>query len=196
MYTVIGLPMTRTLRVLWALEEMGEPYEVKPHLPGSDEVKQISGLGKVPVLIDGDLVLRDSMAILAHLGDKHGRIFAAPGSAERALQNAMCQRILDEMDALLWTKSRHSFILPEDKRVPAIGEALAWEFAFNVDRLMAETETPFLVGETFSAADILFTHCIGWAKRANFMIENRQALDHAKAMRARPAFHRVAELAK
>lgn len=196
MYTVIGLPATRTFRVLWALEEQGQPYEVKPHMPGSAEVKEVSALGKVPVLIDGDLVLRDSMAILSHLGDTHGIVFSAPGSKERALENAMCQRILDEMDALLWTKARHGFILPEDKRFPAIGESLAWEFAYNVDRLMDEVDTEFLAGDRFSAADILFTHCLGWAQRAKFIIENRAALDHAKAMRARPACQRVAELAK
>ena len=196
MYTVIGLPMTRTLRVLWALEELGQPFEIKPFLPASDEVREVSPLGKVPVLIDGDLVLPDSMAILSHLGDKHGQILGAPGSAERALQNAMCMRIMDELDALLWTNSRHKFILPKEQRVPEIAPALEWELNRNIDRLFAQTETSFLAGDSFSAADIIFTHCVGWAKNVNIPITNRDALDHAKAMRARPAFQRVIELAK
>ena len=196
MYTVIGLPMTRTLRVLWALEEMGQPFEVKPFLPGSDEVREISPLGKVPVLIDGDLVLPDSMAILCHLGDKHGQILGAPGTPERALQNAMCMRLMDELDALLWTNSRHKFILPKDQRVPEISPAIEWELNRNVDRLFSQVDTPFLTGDSFSVADIIFTHCVGWAKNVNIPIANRAALDHAKAMRARPAFQRVVELAK
>lgn len=196
MYTVIGLPMTRTLRVLWALEELGQPFEVKPYLPASDEVREISPLGKVPVLLDGDLVLPDSMAILSHLGDKHGGLFAAPGSAQRALQNAMCMRLMDELDALLWTTSRHKFILPEAQRVPEIAPSIAWELNRNIDRLFSQVQTSFLAGDTFSVADIIFTHCVGWAKNAKIAIENRAALDHAKAMRERPAFQRVIELAK
>lgn len=196
MYTVIGLPMTRTLRVLWALEEMGQLFEVKPYLPASKEVRDISPLGKVPVLVDGDLVLPDSMAILSHLGDKHGGILAPPGSAERALQNAMCMRLLDELDALLWTTSRHKFILPEAQRVPEVLPSIAWELNRNIDRLFSQVQTSFLVGDTFSVADIIFTHCVGWAKNVKITIENRGALDHAKAMRERPAFQRVIALAK
>lgn len=193
MYTVIGLPMTRSFRVIWALEEMELPYDIKPHLPASDEVKAVSPNGKVPVLVDGEHLITDSIAIMSYLADKHGRLQAKAGTPERGKQDAVTLRIVDEMDALLWTKSRHKFILPKDKRVPEVSSSLAWEFGQNIEKLARDWATPYLGGPDFSAADIVFTHCVGWAKTAGFMIENQKMLQHAKNMRQRPAFLRASK---
>ena len=64
MYTLIGLPKTRSFRVLWALEEMGLEYDLNPAQPHSPDVLALNASGKVPVLQEGDAVLTDSTAIL------------------------------------------------------------------------------------------------------------------------------------
>ncbi|MBE1285266.1 MAG: glutathione S-transferase [Rhodobacteraceae bacterium] len=196
MYTVYGLPMTRTFRVLWALEEMGQPYEFVKAPPQSPEARAVNLSGKVPVLKDGDTLITDSTAILTYLADKHSQLTAPPGSLARAKQDAMMHLVLDELDAVLWTASRHSFILPEDQRIPAIKDSLRWEFSRNINRLAESVEGPFAMGEEMTITDIILTHCLNWAFSAKFPIESEVLLAYGKRMRARDTFQRVAALAK
>lgn len=196
MYTVIGLPATRAVRVLWALEELGQAYTVEPHPPGSDAVVAFNPSGKIPVLREGDFTLTDSSAIMYYLADKHAGLMAAPGSQERALQDAMAFRLMDELDAVLWANARHKIILPEEYRVPELKRSTIWELNKNVDQLAQDMAGPYLCGADFTIADIIFTHCMGWAKVAKIEISNKQMLDHASKMRERPAFQRILPLLK
>ncbi|CUH86715.1 glutathionine S-transferase [Phaeobacter sp. CECT 5382] len=196
MYTVIGKPMTRTFRVLWTLEELGQPYELNPAMPQSPEVVALNASGKVPVFQDDGETITDSTAIITYLADKHGQLTAPAGTLARARQDAMTQLCLDELDALLWTAARHSFALPEDKRVPEVKDSLKWEFARNLARIESRIKGPYLMGEDFSIADIVFTHCLNWAFSAKFPIESQAVLDYSKAMRAREAYKRTAAQAK
>ena len=191
MYEIIGSPTSRAFRVMWMLEELGEPYSVVKEPPRSEAVKALNPSGKIPVLKDGDDVITDSTAIMTYLADKHGALTFPAGTVARAHQDALTHCILDEIDAVLWTAARHSFILPEDKRVPAIKEPLKWEYARNIDRLMDGLKGPYLMGETFTLADILLAHCGTWARSAGFPTENARFAEYVKACRARPAFQKL-----
>ncbi len=195
MYTLFGPRASRAFRVLWALEEMGLAYTHRPEPPRSEAVRAVNPAGKVPVLVDGDTALTDSTAILAFLADRHGALTHPPGSHARARQDAVMQMLLDEFDALLWTAARHSFILPEDRRVPAIKDSLRWEFARNAARLAEGLTGPFLAGETMTIADIVGGHCLVWATAARFEIAEPALVDYFERMRARPAFGRAAAAA-
>ena len=70
MYTVIGFPRTRAMRVMWTLEELGQDYELVPAMPQSPEVLALNPLGKVPAIDDDGLVLNESGAILQYLLEK------------------------------------------------------------------------------------------------------------------------------
>jgi len=196
MYTVVGAPMTRSFRVLWALEELGQPYELIPALPQSPEILKVTDSGKVPALIEGDAVLTDSTAIITYLADKHGDLTAPAGTLARAQQDAMTQRFLDELDAVLWTAARHSFALPKDQRVADVKPSLMWEFNRNLNRIAPLIKGPFVMGENFTLADIVLTHCLSWAFGAKFPVDNQAMLDYGKAMRGRAAHQRVAALTK
>lgn len=192
-YTVIGNVKSRALRVLWTLEELGLDYEHVDAGPRSDEVTRISPAGKVPVLVADGVPITDSVAIMTFLADRHGALTFPAGTIDRARQDSLTQMILDEIDAVLWTAARHSFVLPEDLRIGAIKDSLKWEFARSekalVDR-MAE-DGPFLMGETMTIADILLAHCGGWAIAAKFPISEPRLREHIAMMRDRPAFHRA-----
>jgi glutathione S-transferase len=196
MYTVTGIPQTRTFRVLWALEEIGTDYELQPHPPRSAEVQALNVSGKVPVLQTDGEVITDSTAILTYLADRHEDLTAPAGTLDRARQDAMTHLVLDELDAVLWTAARHSFILPEARRVPEVKDSLKWEFAQSLDRVADRMAGPCLMGKEFTIADIICTHCLNWARNANFPLENTAMQDYGKRMRARPAFQRVAALVK
>lgn len=194
MYQVIGTRASRTFRVLWMLEEMGVEYAHIPANPRSDEVRALNPSGKVPVLRDGDAVLTESVAIMAYLGDKHGQFCCPAGTVARARQDALSFQILDEIDAVLWATARHSFILPEEHRVPAIKEPMKWEYARNLKRLSDKLEGPFLMGEALSIPDILLTHCLRWAEIAKFPAPDDKLSEYKARMEARAAFQKVLAL--
>lgn len=193
MYEVIGSTTSRAFRVIWMLEELGVEYKHSPEKPRSDAVLALNPSGKVPVLRDGDDVITDSTAIITYLADKHGALTNPCGTVARARQDALTHQILDELDAVLWTAARHSFILPVEQRVPAVKPSLKWEFDRNVARIADCIKGPFLMGDRMTIADIILTHCLNWAHGAKFTYEDVRLLSYAKAMRERDAFKRAKE---
>lgn len=193
MYTVYGKVRTRAFRVLWMLEELGEAYTLEPADPRSDTVRALNPSGKVPVLmVDGDC-LTDSTAIITYLADRHGMFTAPSGSIARGQQDGLMHFALDELDAILWTAARHTFILPEEQRVPAVKDSLKWEFERSLGLLETRMGAEFITGDQFSIVDIVTTHCLNWAGNAAFPVTPKMA-DYAARMRARPAFGRAAAL--
>lgn len=196
MYTVIGGVGSRTFRVLWMLEELGATYEHIPARPWSEEVLAHNPSGKIPVLIDDGVALTDSTAILTYLADKHGALTYPAGSLDRARQDGITCAILDELDAVLWTAARHSFVLPEDQRVPAVKDSLKAEYARNSLRLTERIAGPFFMGEMMTIPDIIMTHCCNWAISAKFPEPEPPLARYLSNMRARPAFGRARALGK
>ncbi|MEX0368428.1 MAG: glutathione S-transferase family protein [Ruegeria sp.] len=196
MYKVYGRIQSRASRVLWLLEELEQPYEfidVSPHDP---QVLEVNPSGKIPVLVDGDTVLTDSCAIMTYLADKHGAFTYPAGTPERAQQNSLLLALVDEFDALLWTTTRHMFILPEEKRVPQIIETSKWEFDRNFQRMGERFRGPFLQGNKMTIADILCGHCMSWAKGFDFPMNSDTLRAYGKELRNRPAFQRMCALAQ
>ncbi|WP_338549085.1 glutathione S-transferase family protein [Roseovarius phycicola] len=194
MYDVIGSRATRAIRVLWMLEEIGAPYNHVAASPRSPEASAVNPSGKVPNLRDGDTVLTDSAAILTYLSDKHGALTHTPGTPERGRQDCLLHQVLDEVDGVLWMAARHSFVLPEERRVPAVKDTLKWEFNRNVARLADRLEGPFLMGDSMTLPDIVLTHCLGWAERAGFDGPGEALTAYRSRMEAREAFQKVITL--
>lgn len=191
MYEVIGSPSSRAFRVMWMLEELGQPYKLSPEKPHSERVSTLNPSGRIPILVDGDAHIVDSTAILTYLADKHGAMTYPAGTLERAHQDSFTQQVLDELDALLSTALRHTFILPEDKRVPEIKAPLVWEYERNLSYIMARMKGPYLTGEMMTVPDIILAHCGSWAKFAKFPIDNAEFAAYIKRVRARPAFQKL-----
>lgn len=191
-YTVIGAATTRAARPMWMLEELGLAYDYIGAKPHGDDVTRHYARGKVPVLLVDGEPITDSTAIIQFLADKHGQFTHPAGTLDRARQDALTHCILDEFDAVLWTSARHSFILPEEHRVPAVKESLRWEFARNQASLVKRMgDQPFVAGDSFTVPDIVLTHCLMWAKSAKFEISEPALLDYFTRMKARPALQRA-----
>ena len=190
---VFGSVKSRAMRVIWMLEELEVPFEHVPAAPRSADVMALNATGKVPVLLADGVPITDSTAILTFLADHFGRLTAPAGSLERARQDSMTQFLLDEFDAVLWMASRHSFVLPEHLRLPAIKDSLKWEMELSQNSLLARMgEDAFLMGAQMTVPDIILTHCLSWAIAAKFPVETPALVAYAKRMRARPAFKRAA----
>ena len=192
MYTLIGGQQSRAMRVIWLLEELGQSYDLiatKPHAP---EVLALNPSGKIPVLKTEDAVLTESVAIMTFLADRHDALTFPAGTVDRARQDGHTQFLIDEMDSTLWLAAKHSFVLPEAMRVPAIKPTCRAEFATAQDRLATRLgEGPWLMGETFTIADIIASHCLSWAKIAKFELADGPVTAFLERSRARPAFARA-----
>lgn len=192
LYTVFGPVRSRTARVLWMLEELGQDFTHIAAMPRSDAVRAVNPAGKVPVLIAEGVAITDSTAILQFLADRHAALTFPAGSIARARQDSLTQFLLDECDAALWMAARHSFILPEDRRLGAIKESLKWEFERSLDRLEQRlADGPFLMGDRMTVPDIIATHCAVWARSARFPLKEGPLADYFMRMQSRPAFLRA-----
>ena len=192
MYTVIGRANSRATRVLWMLEELGQPHEHVPAAPRSPGVISFNPAGKVPVLIEDGTPITDSTAIIQYLADKHGALTFAAGTLDRARQDSMTQFLLDEFDAALWMAARHSFVLPEELRQSAIKDSLKWEFARSQKTLVRRIGGgPFVMGTQMTVPDIILSHCGLWARKAAFPISEPLFDRYLARMLDRPALRKV-----
>lgn len=192
MYTVIGTGKSRSFRVLWLLEELGQPYTHVPANPHGEGVVDFNPAGKVPVLIDDGTPITDSTAILTYLADRHQALTFPAGTLERARQDSLTQFLLDEFDAALWLAARHSFVLPEEMRLAGIKNSLRWEFERSQKVLVHRmAEGDFLMGEQMTVPDLILAHCLVWALSARFPVVESRLTAHLERMRRRPAFQRA-----
>lgn len=192
MLTLIGSAKTRAARPLWLLEELGVPFTHIPAGPRAPEARAHNPTAKVPVLLVEGAAVSDSTAILTYLADSQGRFTHPAGTLKRAQQDSLTQLLLDEFDAVLWTAARHSFILPEELRLPAIKPTLRWEFERSQHFLLERLgEGPFLMGEALTVPDIILAHCLKWAAGVKFPLVEGRLVDYRERMLARPAYQRM-----
>ncbi len=191
-YKVIGNPKSRAMRVLWVLEELGLDYDFSPDPPHSDAVRALNPEGKVPVfLMDGE-PFTDSVAIIQYLADTHGSLTFPAGTRERLRQDGFTQFAVEEVDGALWTRSKHAFVYPPEKRLAEIKPLAIWEF----DRAMKTLEhrlgdREFVMGDRFTIPDIILGHCGGWAVPAGFNLPDGPVGDYLARVRSRPALRRA-----
>ena len=198
--TLWGGTTGRTMRAHWALHELGVEYEAKLIGPRTGETQSetfraLSIKEKVPVLVDGDLVLTESAAIVTYLGDKYGGLTPPFRSADRARYNEWTSYMLTELDAhTLYVIRKHRDLAEVYGEAPAAVETA--RDGFNKQIKWAEVRLdngPFAVGEAFSGVDILLTCCLDWACAAGF--ELGAALDAYRARHhERPAYRSAAKL--
>ena len=146
--------------------------------------------GKVPTLVDGDLVITESAAICLYVGEKYPQSGLLPpvGTPERALCYRWICFAISELEQPLWTIAKHRFVLPEEKRVPAVLQTAFWEFSVAA-KVLADGlgNRAYAVGESFTAADILLGHTLAWATSARIELGYEVLNAYAERMLSRPA---------
>ena len=173
--TVWGSGTSRTIRAHWALAELGIDYETKPIQSRtgetqSSEFRSLSVKEKIPVLVDGDLVLTESAAIVTYLGDKHGGLTPAVGTTERARYYEWLSFILMELDAhTLYVMRRHGDLAHLYGDAPAAMAAARAGFEKQIRWALPRFDAAeYLVGDAFTGVDILMTTCLDWAVAYGF----------------------------
>lgn len=193
-----GSKNSRSLRCTWALEEVGASYDYQ-HVwlmkgeGQSPAFKAINPAGKIPVLRDGDMTLTESVAIVMYVAEKFPDAALMPtDTRQRAEAFRWIFFVVTEIEAHLWAIAQHRFALPEDKRVPAVEATCVWQLQreFRVLEKFLSAR-PFISGDTFTAADILVTHCLTWALSAKLDGVGQACLAYIERMKQRPAFVRA-----
>jgi glutathione S-transferase len=198
-----GVGTSRTIRPHWALHELGLKYDVRPILPRTGETQTaeftvLNARQKVPVLQDGDLVLTESAAIVTYLSDAYGtpdnRLFPVDVRG-RAQCLEWCFFVISELDATsLYVMRRHGDLRHIYGEAPLANDAAALYFQKQmrtVERALGDG-VHYILGDRFSAADILLSTCVTWAVRYGVPVA-ASVLAYNEMVMARPGYIRAVE---
>ncbi len=213
MITVHHLNNSRSQRILWLLEELGVPYEIRRYqrdartLLAPPELLRVHPLGKSPVITDGDLTIAESGAIVEYLVERYGKgaLIPPPGSPERlrytywlhfAEGTAMPPLVMTLVFNRIERAPMPFFAKPIARGIAhkVKSDFIAPNLARIVDHMEAELgRSEWFAGDTFSAADVQMSFPVeaaaaraGGAKKPNMA----RFLDR---IHARPAYQRALE---
>jgi glutathione S-transferase len=192
MMKLYGTPPTRALRVIWLLNELGLEYEMLPVDILQGENKQqdfltLNPAGKVPVLVDGSLVVTESAAIQLYLADKNPQAGFIPEAVEdRAQMYRWIFFLVTEIEQPLWRIARHTLLYPEEKRLPQdvdLARQECVEMVAVLERHMEKRE--FMVGCRLSVADFNAAYTLDWANEEKMLDGTPRLREYLKSMYAR-----------
>jgi len=197
MITVHHLNNSRSQRILWLLEELGLPYEIKRYQrdPKTNlappELKAINPLGKSPVIEDGPHVLIESGAIVDYLIRRHGNGKLQPDPASATYDEYVQWLHFAEGSAIL--------PLMLNLYVGRLGDAgapLLPRIESELDNYLgylnnALSLTPYLVGEELSGADIQMSFIGEFAKAQGKIGPYPQLAAWVERLQARPAYKKA-----
>jgi glutathione S-transferase len=191
MITLYHHPFSRAAGLVWSLEELGQPYELKfvDLMKGEHkgpELLKLNPMGKLPVLTDGDAVITEGAAINLYLADRYALGKLAPA--------------LD--DPRRGTYLRWSFFAPSVIEPGSMARAQKWEFKASqagwgdYDAMIgaisgAVAKGPFLLGEMFSMADVIFGGTVRFMTMFGMMKPTPEITAYLEKINARPALQRA-----
>ncbi len=172
MLQLYGNPRSRATRCLWMLEEMGEPYELIETSTRADDLHSAEYLrlnpnARIPTLVDGNLVLWESMAINLYLAQKYEGPIHCAGPEVLGLAAQWSFWAVLEMEALLLDLLQHRAVLPEYARDASYAERdelLLRKPLGVLNDALAGRE--YLVGNSFTVADLNVASILVWGKIA------------------------------
>ena len=217
MLIVHHLNNSRSQRVLWLLEELGLPYEVKRYerntstMLAPPELKAIHPLGKSPVVTDGDRTLAETGLIVEYLCDRYGEGRLAPAKSAG----------VDSPERLRWLYWLHyaeGSAMPPlllklvfgalPGRAPALMRPLVRAVSNTTERNFigpqlklhldyweaALGESGWFAGREFSAADVMMSFPVeAAAARVGYGADRPALARFVQAIHARPAYQRALE---
>jgi glutathione S-transferase len=214
MITVHHLNNSRSQRVLWLLEELGVPYEVKRYerdaktMLAPPALLAIHPLGKSPVIVDGTVTVAESGAVVEYLMDRYGagRLIPAAGTPARLgytywLHYAEGSAMPPLLLKLVFDRVANA---PAPWPISAIARRIAGtvqnsfigpQLKHHLDYMEAElTAHPWFAGNEFTAADVQMSFPLEAAKsRAGLNASRPRLWDFLERIHAREAYKRALE---
>jgi glutathione S-transferase len=198
--TVFGKPPTRALRVIWMLEEMGLPYETRQvdfrNASKDPDFMAANPAGLIPAMVDGEVAMGESVAILEYLASRYGPTPLAPepGAANYPKYLQFLHFGEASLTAPINVFVATRFMAPEDQK-SNWGSNIAVEMCLRRSVLAKDqlSRTPYLAGEAFTAADI----SVGYGLHVMGVLGLGDRIDpdltaYLDRLKERPAFQRAA----
>src|SRR3974390_2657434 len=178
MLQLYGNSRSRAMRCLWMLEEMGKPYQLIEKSTRADDLQDSEYLrlnpnARIPTLVDGDLVLWESMAINLYLAQRYEGPMHCPGPEVLGLAAQWSFWAMLETEALLLDLLQHRAMLPEFARDASYAERDELLLKKPLDVLNGIlVEHNYLVGNSFTVADLNVASILVWGKMARLNLSN------------------------
>lgn len=191
---------TRSIRVRWVLQELGVEFEaisinIRAGEHRTADFLTINPTGKLPVLIDGEHIITESVAIALYLGEKYPESNLVP--TDLLLRAQLYRWLLftaTELEQPLWRIARHTFIYPEELRLPAEIPLARQDFtsmAVVLENHLLDQQ--FVVGEHVTVADFVLAYTLDWANEVQLLATFPTLVDYMERMYKRPkASRRIA----
>lgn len=188
-------PRTRSFTTLWMMEETGQPYErilidTAAGAQKSPDYLTINPMGKVPALKDGEATMAEAAAICTYVADRYPAVHLAPSPDDPR-----------RAKYLYWMFFAPSCIEPAIMQIftklEIPSSSAGWGEATQVFDVLdrAVEKGPWLLGEEFSAADVVIGSGLNFAIRLFKMVPARPSFDrYLDRCAARPAFQRATEI--
>jgi len=189
-------PRTRSFSALWLMEETGQPYDrvlidLSKGAQKTPEYLAINPMGKVPALQDGEVTLGEAAAICAYVAERYPQAKLAPATGDPL-----------RAKYLYWLFFGPSCVEPAMVQLATKVEmnptSAGWGDAQRVFDVLDATlsKGPWLLGENFSAADIVIGSGLNFAVRLFKMAPSRPSFErYLDACAGRPAFQRALKIA-
>ncbi len=202
MYKLYYYPGNANLAPHMLLEELGVAYELvlvdrEKNAHQSAEYLKLNPNGRIPTLIDGDLVLYETAAICLHLVDRHPQAGMAPavGTAERAHFYKWLVYLTNTLQAELLTyfyPERLADDVEAAAQVKKHAEARVGRMLDLIDATLGEHGASYLLGERYSAVDPYLLMLSRWTRMMHYPAREREHLGRfLRGMLERPAVQRV-----
>ena len=201
MITIHHLNNSRSQRIIWLLEELKLPYEIVQHQrdPVSQlapqSLKDVHPLAKAPVLIDGDITLVESGAMMEYLLDQQDCNFLRPKKSDVNYYDYL--QWLHFAEGSLSLPVITSLLLGFEKRSgdQAIDGYIAKELALDLGFIDAQlTAHPFFAGNSFSAADIVMTFLLESTAKQALLAPYPSIVKYLSKIQQRPAYQESLKL--
>jgi glutathione S-transferase len=193
--TLYYAPQSRSMTALWMLEEIGQPYDIhKLDLQKGEQLKSgylaINPMGKVPALKHKNAIITESAAICTYLADEfpQAKLNVPVGNPQRGVY-------------LKWLFFGPSIFEPAmtdvafPRKEAANPTALGYRPFDQVLDIMAKavSKGPYLMGEQFTAADVVLGSGIRYGTMFKLVPERKEFADYIARFSERPALKRAME---
>src|SRR5262245_39990865 len=192
-------PRSRSTRVLWLLEELGEPFDltVMPReAKQTPEYRALHPLGRSPALETDDGPVFESAALILHIADLHPEagLIGPLGSYERALQYQWCFFGMTEIESALMDIARQ--LWKDGDPIEEVIEKAALRFVAAADVIEnALGDDDYLVADAFSVADIVVGSVLAFARTGEVTELPEGVTAYVDRLEARPARQRAVAVA-
>ncbi|WP_426577773.1 glutathione S-transferase family protein [Xenorhabdus stockiae] len=165
---IYTFPKSRSLRVLWVLEELGvSSYDTirVDLLNDNPSITSPHSRGKVPFMIDGDIPIEETLAICLYLCEKYPKkSFYSTDLKERAIINSWLSFALTDLESPIWNLLKQIIFIPEEKRSLELVNYFKKESEKVINQLKFDEGFEWIAGNSFTLADIFMSHTLLWAK--------------------------------